>query len=464
MTLKQSNIEFGRGYWRRGIAWCGDKRIVLFFCGSIFVTPIALAQTDYANVLLGNGAGKSITKGVANVFVGTGAGDMTTEGDSNVFIGLRAGERNLTGKLNTFVGAAAGEFNTAVNNTFIGATSGRYTSSGLGNTFTGFQSGLNNKSGDYNTNSGINAGYSNITGGRNTLSGVNAGYSNKNGSWNTIIGTNAGKEATTGSNNVFIGANAGYHETGSNQLYISNSATSRPLIKGDFSLAGVTVNGRFQVTQGTPTSLIISTGYGNDETINGGYFMGQRAQGTVDQPLPVQNDNALAVFGGQGYDGSNFTNSHGGMVVRAAGNWDTSHHGTYLTFNTTTTEAQHVDFAERMRITADGNIGIGTTSPQTKLAVNGRISAKSVEITMAGWPDFVFDADYQLLPLSKVEEHIQLRGRLPDVPSQKTVAKQGLDLGQMNALLMQKIEELTLHTIRQQKEIDALRKTVLARN
>ena len=113
---------------------------------------------------------------------------------------------------------------------------------------------------------------------------------------------------------------------------------------------------------------------------------------------------------------------------------------------------------------ADGEppIRLAIENCQSKLAVNGRITAKSIQVTVDGWPDYVFKSDYDMMPLSKVEQHIQVKGHLPGVPSQKTVEENGLDLGQMNILLMQKIEELTLHTIRQQKEIDQLRHVVTA--
>ncbi|AXT61643.1 hypothetical protein D1816_15210 [Aquimarina sp. AD10] len=102
----------------------------------------------------------------------------------------------------------------------------------------------------------------------------------------------------------------------------------------------------------------------------------------------------------------------------------------------------------------DGAVGIGVTNPGAwKLAVNGKIRAKEISIE-TGWADFVFDKDYDLPTLKEVENHIKKNGHLKDIPSAKEVAKNGVFLGEMNTKLLQKIEELTLYTIQQQKEIN----------
>ncbi len=104
-----------------------------------------------------------------------------------------------------------------------------------------------------------------------------------------------------------------------------------------------------------------------------------------------------------------------------------------------------------------GNIGIATTNPAGyKLAVNGSIRAKEVKVE-TGWSDFVFYSDYSLPSLAEVEAHIKEKGHLKDIPSAKEVEENGIYLGDMNAKLLQKIEELMLYTIQQQKEIDGLK-------
>lgn len=104
--------------------------------------------------------------------------------------------------------------------------------------------------------------------------------------------------------------------------------------------------------------------------------------------------------------------------------------------------------------TVSGNVGIGTTNPDAKLAVNGNIHTREVKVDLLGWPDFIFKKTYQLPTLEEVEKHIKEKGHLKDIPSEKEVLKNGIFLGEMNAKLLQKIEELTLYTIAQEKKIN----------
>ena len=106
----------------------------------------------------------------------------------------------------------------------------------------------------------------------------------------------------------------------------------------------------------------------------------------------------------------------------------------------------------RMCINASGNVGIGISSPQNKLDVNGTIRATEVKVE-AGWADFVFDKDYKLPTLQEVENHINEHKHLPDIPSEAEVKENGVSLGEMQAKLLQKIEELTLYVIKQDKTI-----------
>jgi hypothetical protein len=100
-----------------------------------------------------------------------------------------------------------------------------------------------------------------------------------------------------------------------------------------------------------------------------------------------------------------------------------------------------------------GNVGIGTTNPQHKLAVNGTIKAKEVIVETTGWSDYVFADDYRLAPLTEVEAHIKTNKHLPGIPSAAQVAESGVNVGEVQAALLAKIEELTLHLIAQEKKI-----------
>lgn len=109
----------------------------------------------------------------------------------------------------------------------------------------------------------------------------------------------------------------------------------------------------------------------------------------------------------------------------------------------------------------NGNVGIGTVNPGAyKLAVEGIIGARKIKITQAPWADYVFDSAYQLQPLTQVEKYIQENKHLQDVPTTAEVKKDGIDVGDTQALLLKKIEELTLYIIQQNKRIEALEKQV----
>jgi trimeric autotransporter adhesin len=103
-----------------------------------------------------------------------------------------------------------------------------------------------------------------------------------------------------------------------------------------------------------------------------------------------------------------------------------------------------------------GNVGIGITNPNEKLAVNGRIRSKEVLVEAAFWPDFVFDEKYALPTLSEVEKFIAANKHLPNVPSANEVETNGQNLGDIQKKLLQKVEELTLYIIEQNKRIEKL--------
>jgi hypothetical protein len=133
----------------------------------------------------------------------------------------------------------------------------------------------------------------------------------------------------------------------------------------------------------------------------------------------------------------------------------------------------------KMQIDPQGNVGIGISSPQYKLHVaggakftdkvfvdagglyvNGEVKAKKFHASISPWPDFVFNSNYKLMPLMEVKKYIEDHGHLPGLPEAGTVENDGIELGEMNALLLQKIEELYLYSIEQEKKIQALETTI----
>ena len=119
----------------------------------------------------------------------------------------------------------------------------------------------------------------------------------------------------------------------------------------------------------------------------------------------------------------------------------------------------------------NGNVGIGTATPAEKLSVNGKIRAQEIKVESGNWPDYVFAKSYVLPSLKETDKYIKANGHLQDMPDAAEVARDGIAVGELNAKLLKKIEELTLHLIlleknndqqqkdieRQQQEVDALK-------
>jgi hypothetical protein len=109
-----------------------------------------------------------------------------------------------------------------------------------------------------------------------------------------------------------------------------------------------------------------------------------------------------------------------------------------------------------------GNIAIGRENVPTgyDLAVDGKIITKEIQVTLDNWSDFVFSSNYTLMPILQLENYIKEYNHLPAIPSENEVKDQGIGIGEMNAKLLQKVEELTLYIIEQNKRIDSLEKKI----
>ena len=105
----------------------------------------------------------------------------------------------------------------------------------------------------------------------------------------------------------------------------------------------------------------------------------------------------------------------------------------------------------------NGNVGIGTITPTNKLTVNGKILAEEIEVIDNVLPDYVFEKEYKLMNLKELENFISINKHLPEIPSAENVKENHLKLGEMNNLLLKKVEELTLYIIDLQKQIDELK-------
>ena len=105
-----------------------------------------------------------------------------------------------------------------------------------------------------------------------------------------------------------------------------------------------------------------------------------------------------------------------------------------------------------MLVVDPNGVGIGTSNPQSELAVNGTITAKEIQVTTTGWADYVFHEDYELMSLDSISEFIKKNGHLPNIPSEKEALEDGINVSEMTVKLLEKVEELTLHVIALNKE------------
>lgn len=354
---------------------------------------------------IGYQAGRD-NQGAQVAVVGNSAGNDNT-GHYLTAIGYSAGNANQ-GSGVTAMGASAGKFNTGNYLTATGQSAG-YTNEGRDVTATGYMAGDYNK-GDYLTATGSSAGYSN-EGGRVTLTGYRAGYSNT-GSNLCGFGYEALKQ-NTGDNVIAIGYEACESNTTSNIFILKqNNVNTTPLIYGNFSNGNVGIG----ITTSPEEKLEVA----GTAKINGFKMSTGATYGYV----LTSDSNGVGTWqpGGTGGGGSLW-----------------SQNGSDIYYET-------------------GNVCVGTDTPESELTVDGTITTREMKVQLTGWPDFVFENNYKLMPLSKLEKHIKKEKSLPGIPTNKEVVKEGVYVGEMQAKLLEKVEELTLYVIELNKEVGELRK------
>lgn len=265
-----------------------------------------------------------------------------------------------------------------------------------------------------------------------------------------------------GSHGLFFGSKINY--TGSDHLWSAGNAkyarAAGSFNYGAFSMGYIANGGQFSFFDGG-----LSTGLNNPISWNAVMTIirgGNIGMGTTEPTEKLE------------LSGSNFINAENKGLIVDAGGWKRVGFMKYAgreagiwrvagqKFEIGRTDLSSLAntpgaFTTDLFVGGEGNVGIGTTEPgQYKLAVEGKIGARKVVVTQTPWADYVFEKDYHLPTLAEVEKYIQQYKHLPDVPSAAEVEENGLDLGGNQAVLLKKIEELTLYIIEQNKKIEQL--------
>lgn len=407
------------------------------------------------NTFVGSQTGQANTTGTDNVFIGYNTGRSNTTGAFNLFVGGNAGQANTTGRENLFFGAGAGFTNTSGRfNTFVGINSGYSTTTGENNVFFGQRAGFSNTNGNFNLFIGASTGYTNASGVYNTFVGNGAGYSNVGGNNNTMIGLNAGFKTLT-SDNVSIGYNAGLENTsGTRNTFIGTGAG---VSSANPSLQNATAIG-YGALVATSNSVVLGAGANVGIGTSAPTARLHIASGTANTSgLRLENiNNSSPATGGQSkfltVDGSGNvilgTAGSGGRIGAGDALWERTNGGLIKT-----AQSDAVVIGQQLTGTPAGY----------KLFVEEGILTERVKVALkntADWSDYVFAPGYRLRSLSEVEQHIQKWGHLPGVPSAQQMVEQGNDLHRTDAKLLEKLEELTLYSIEQQKQIEQQQKAI----
>jgi hypothetical protein len=328
-------------------------------------------NTGNFNTAIGYEAMLNNTTGRDNAAVGYRAMLNNTTGFENAALGRLALELNTTGIANTAIGSRALNKNTASENTAVGTEALFNNTTAGANTAVGVLSLAANTAG-FNSALGAFSMQSNTTGTQNAALGYRALISNTTGSLNTAIGNSAGVTSipananTTGSQNTYLGYNSGPGTT--TQLFNATAIGANAAVSQSNSLVLGGINGVNGATSSTNVGIGTTTPAQtldvNGNTLLRGSFVGIGGATTAigSAGLVLQDDNGAGGFGGM-YINSNATGLpfYGYALGGASNTW------TYL--DGTTWKVWNA--GDRLSVTSSGNVGIGTTTPSTRLHIAG---------------------------------------------------------------------------------------------
>jgi trimeric autotransporter adhesin len=389
-------------------------------------------QVGFSNTLIGAFSGQNLIAADNNTFVGMASGN-TSRASENTYIGFYAGSTDTTaintntGEQNTAVGAFAGTgIKSGGINTLMGYNAGKSINSANNNTFVGGLSGSNTTAGGNNTFLGVFAGSNNRTGHDNMMLGFNAGYDGvgtvaKNSNYNVFIGNSAGAQ-TTNDFNTFIGYAAGSNNvSGNSNIYIGGYA-------GGHSAATNNNTCTFIGSQSGPwtgTNHAAPTAVFNNLT--NATAIGNRAKCTISNALVLGgvDDDAVKV-------GIGMTNPAYPLDVKGVVNMR-------ISYNSPSIKINDRNFLE---LDEQGEYVLNTFKMKYENANQ--------------WSDKVFEKTYNLLTINELQSFIQQNKHLPNIPSANEVVKNGVKQDELNAKLLEKIEELSLYIIQLEKRISKI--------
>jgi trimeric autotransporter adhesin len=406
--------------------WLSTMMSVIFALASTSSMQATEIQTSDITSF-GDGAG---ALGFNNSFFGHGAGYSNEAGATyNSFFGDFAGTTNSTGNQNSFFGSSAGRGNTSGSlNSFFGENTGRHNSTGIYNSFLGQAAGFNNTSGGFNVFLGISAGISNTVESNNSAIGA---YSNVQSGLTNAAAIGYRSYVSRSDSLVLGGVNG------------VNGAAAETNVG-----IGVTNPDRQLTVEGTQAIARFRRYYGTGEAFTRTFapaFLFERARPTQWAPSDIIEGDYLGKVQFRGRVGGNLL-EYGAIAFIAS---DTSQNGRFSFIDRDLT-------TERMSILNTGNVGINTIAPLERLHVVGNVRIDGDLIwtdSGAAVPDYVFDPDYRLMGIEQLEQFIAGEKHLPNIPSAAEIKDKGLNMSDFQMKLLEKIEELTLYTVRQAKTI-----------
>lgn len=376
---------------------------------------------------------------------------MTGYSQTNTTLGTNANP-NSNGSYNTAIGFQSMQFITGGElNVAIGSSVLRNNTTGVRNLAFGHRTLESNDIGNHN----VAIGYYSLP----NLSGGSSG--------NVTVGYWTGGSLVSGSNNVFIGNKAGPDgvQSFSNRLFIGNNQSNFPLIWGDMTSTSrylrVNLRSESNGVGGTNSRFEINAPLNNMSGLRFTRLNGNFVPpiSTNDRFLTVNNEGDVVLLrlpagnGGGGID-TNIYFNNGALSSDRFMNMNNFN----LHFDTSTSSS------------TTGKIYIGdtpdypTTTGNYKLYVEGGILTEKVKVALrnpnTNWADYVFADDYKLQSLKEVETFINANKHLPGIESAQELVENGLDLGEMQAKQMGKIEELTLYIIEQDKKLEQQSKDI----